>query len=357
VSLAGSRPTTIEGAPPVTASTRRWGWAQYLALVGIPILILNVITVASWLADGPSPVTNTRSAVKQADWFVARAMESVAVLIAVVVIVFLIRECRRRRRLFTFDVMFCLAGATIFWADIGLNLFQPVLVVSSEWVNLNNTCGHVPFVVNPECGTTPDPILFLFLIETFALLGVAIVLGKLAERARRRWPDVSASKLFAILFGGGAAIVIFEPVVVMPLGGWNYPGNLPLSIPLGDGFYYPAWEMIAFGGLFGVLAALRFFRDDQGLTLAERGLRQYRPPVRTAVSMLAIYAVAQLAAWGSASAPFWIAGFHQQPWRNSSPRLVNGQCDVPNGTVPQLNTNTPYGPCPGSDGWRMPVAP
>src|SRR4051812_35162453 len=94
----------------------RWGWTQYLAVVGVPILVLNTWTVVAWLADGPAPVTEFRNP-GSANWYVARTVEALAVLGSVFMIIHLVRGCRRAGRFLTLDVMFCMVGATLFWID------------------------------------------------------------------------------------------------------------------------------------------------------------------------------------------------------------------------------------------------
>jgi hypothetical protein len=327
---------------------RRFSLPHYLALLGIPVLVWNVWTVGAWLIAGPHEITRYRPRAHAIDWYGARVFEGLAIVIAFVIAVYVYRGCRRARMLLTFDVLFCLAAATQFWGDAGVNFVAPTITISSSWVNVNATCGHMPLVVNPDCGRTPDPLLFLFLLETFVPLGCAIIFGRFVSRLRTRRPEISTGQLVAVVIAGGFALALLEPLVIIPLHLWNYPGTPP-AIDLGGGFRYPLFEIACFGPWFGVLASVRIFRNDRGQTIVERGLDRHTPRTRKAVTWLALYTIFQIAIWGFASMPYWVLGINQHPWPREPIQLVNGMCNAPG------VSGTRYGPCPGSRGFRMPV--
>jgi len=334
------------------AVTKRpgWGWPQYLALVGAAILLVEVYTVGGWLLDGPHQITKFREGYTR-DWYAARVFESGMVILSIYVIVKVVRGCRQQRKLFTFDVLFCLTGFSMLWASSMVNFFTPMFTFSSNLVNLNDVCGHIPFVVNEDCGRVPNPVLFIGLFETFGLLGIAMLLGTLATRIRGRWPSVRNTQLFGFFLLGGMIIVLLEPLLIIPLHLWTYPGT-PISIELGGtAWRYPLFpEILCFGFMLGIPAALRFFRDDRGQTFVERDLERYSPKVRTLVAGLALYTFAQIAVIGCATIPLWPLAFHQREWGTMPPALNNGLCDQP-GVI----EHTRYGPCPGSPGFKLPM--
>jgi hypothetical protein len=333
---------------PFEASARpaRWSWSHGLALAGLPFLLWETWTVVAWLADGPQSISGYSSH-GSGSWYGARLLEGTMILISIVVAGYLVRGCVRARRFFTFDMLFCLAAGTVVWADSGPNLFLPTFLASSNWVNLNGMCGHMPFVVNPDCGRVPDPILFNFLSDFFGLLGLAVVAAALITRARSRWPGVSNRRLFGmVLVGGIVADVIMETGVVIPLRLWTY--NVPLSLPMGGGFRYPVLEMFV-GGLFlGLVVAVRVFKNDRGETLVEQGLERYSPRARTGITLLALYGFVQLVTWIPGTLPMLPMGFYQPRWKDLPAHVINGVCDAPG------FSGTRYGPCPASPGYRMP---
>ncbi|WP_354699680.1 spirocyclase AveC family protein [Paraconexibacter sp. AEG42_29] len=337
-------------APSDTARRRAWGWPHYLALLALPILFLETWTVVSWLADGPSQITEYRTGEHGKEFWGARGFEAFAIVLSLWVISKLIKDCRAQGRLLTFDVMFCIACATLFWANGGNNFFQPMFSISSEFVNLNDTCGHNPLIVNPDCGRFANPMIFLGLFEVFGLLGCAMLLGGVARRCKERWPGLTRPQLYGIVSLGGCVLVLGEPAVLLPLNLWTFPGT-PLSVSIGgEAFRYPfAPEVLVFGLWIGTIAAVRIFKDDNGLAIVERGLDRHSPRVRTGITLLAMYGVVQIATWGQSTAPMWVLGFNQQQWPAMPAHVQNGLCDSPG------VTGTRYGPCPGTPGYRMPI--
>lgn len=324
----------------------RWSWAQYLALIGLPILLVEVWTVTAWLIDGPYQITEFRSR-DSINWYAARVYEVLGVGLALSVGTRVVRACLRQRRA-TFDALFVLAGMTLFWADASLNFYQPILLMSSNFVNLNNPLGHLPFAVNPDLGRMPEPLLFTIPLESFGLLAGAMALGKAAEVVRRRRPGISTAKLVGLLFCIAVLLELLLEVPAIALGLWTYTLPEAMSLPLGRGFRLPMAEILATALWFLCCALLRNFKDDRGRTLVERGLERYNKLQRTAICFLAVYGSLQLISWIPAVLPVVAVGPYQNEWPKYPAYVLNGMCDVP-GT-----TGTRYGPCPGSPDFRTP---
>lgn len=339
-------PIRLEGVAPPASRARRWGWPQYLAVVGVAFLIWNGWTLVAWLADGPRQVTEFRDP-HSVSWWAAHILEGSLVVASIPVVVLLIRGCRRERRFLTFDVMFCLCCSMILWGDVGINVFQPVYVSSSNFVNLTGPCGHMPFVVNPDCGRVPDAILMFFLLETFMLLAFSKGFARLVARWRSRRPDLTNPQLFLRMIGV-AAIASLGEIVAIGLGLWTYTGPRWMSISPGSGGNYHFIILIETSVFFAAVAAIYVFRNDRGETIVERGLDGYPPRRRRAITCLALYAAVQLLLWGPGSTPMAIASFFQDGWRKMPAHLLNDVCDAPG------VTGTRYGPCPGSPGYQMP---
>lgn len=338
-------------APILTRQPRRWSLPHYLVLLGVPFLFFEVWTVTAWLLDGPSQVTEYRD-VGSASWWAARVWEGIAITIAILVIAYLVHGCRREHRLFTFDVMFCLAGATIWWSDMGANFLQLNFLESSNWINLNNTCGHIPLIVNPDCGRLPDPLLFDVILETFGYMGLSLICAGIIRRARDRWPGISTPKLMGVVLLSTVIFdLILEPGTVMQFELWSYTGSPANSLSLGNGVRYAFVEILCGGICIGLFVSLRLFTDDRGRTICERGLERYSLRRQRLITFGALYGIFQFLAFVVAGVPFWFVGPgpYADSWEKLPAHLVNGVCDAP-GNVP----GTRFGPCPGSPGYRMP---
>ena len=326
--------------------SRRWSLAHWLAVIAVPILIHEVWSVTAWLLDGPFQVTEYRDR-NHPTWYAAHAIEAAAVLVSIIVLIYVVRGCRREQTLFTFDAMFCMAGATLFYVDGSINVLGPTFLQSSQFVNLNNICGYMPFVVNPDCSRLPDAILLYFLLETFGFLGIAIVVQKIVSRLKR--PHWSKLQLFGFVMAIGILLdLLIEVGYMIPLQLYSY-GNLRGPVTTIAGVMYPWWVLIPNGIFFGAYVCIRNFKDDRSLTLVERGLERYSPRKRIGLTLLALYGAFQLVFWGL-SIPWWIANFYQGRWPANMPaHVVNDVCNAGG------FTDTRYGPCPGSEGFRLPL--
>jgi hypothetical protein len=332
--------------PNLPAVRRRWGWPQYLALTAVPILIWNVWTVVAWVADGPFQITEFRDH-GSLSWWAARVFEGGVVVLAVVMIVYLIRGCRREGQILTFDVLFCLAGATLFYADFSDNFVQPVFMATSNLTNLNDACGYMPFVINPDCSRAPHPILLYFMVETFGLLAVAVVATGIVSRIRARRPQLTFRQLFVGVIVAGVLVDFAFEIPAVVLGLWTYNAG-PLSLHFGRGLRLPIIEVIGTGLWFGLIASVRIFKDDRGRTFVERGMDHYSPKLRKGVTWLALYAVFQALTWGPGTAPVIVSGFYEKGWDKLPKDLVNNLCDAPG------IEGSRYGPCPGDPDYRLP---
>jgi len=341
---------------PVAVTRRRprpsWGWAQWLAVMALPILFLEAWTLIGWLADGPSQLTKYRNDGLGREWWGARIGEVAVIVISLIVLTKVVRDCRRQRKFLTLDVMFCICGALMIWGAGGLNFFQPNFVYTSEFINLNDPCGHMPGVVNPDCGQLHFPVVFLGLLFTFGLLGISMEIEAVVVRpARRRWPHLSTAQIFGLILAASAVISLAEPLFIIPMHMWTYPGA-PWAIELGgDAWRWPPFPEYGVFILFaGLPTAIRILRDDRGRTIVERGLDHYSAKVRGVVSLLALYTLIQLVLWIPGTAPDWLLGWRTTEWAKLPLSVNNGLCDQP-GVI----QGTRYGPCPGSPGYRMPV--
>jgi len=318
-----------------------------LAFVGVLIVGYALWTWGAWLSDGPHPVTKYRDPSSPSLW-VARGYEVVMVIATVAILVHVVRGCIRKRA-FTTDASILVAGFfTLFW-DPMVNWMQPNFFYSSQWINVNTWTGYAPGVVNPTASQMPQPIVFIGLIYPFGLLGFSMVLNKGMSAARSRWPELSNAGLIALTFVGGLSLglLLEAPMFLMNL--WGLPGA-PRALALFDNNHRFAWaEYVTTTIVFTTMGCVRFFRNDKGQTIAERGLQNLSAAARAVVATLATVTLFAMAMWVLLLIQI-PAGLHAAPYPQGYPKhMINDLCDV------QPGMHTEYGPCPGTPGFRMPV--
>ena len=319
------------------------------ALAGLGLLIVGYAlwTWGAWLADGPRPVTEFRDLNSPTLW-VARGYEAAMVITAITVLVVVIRGCLRQRRM-TFDAMMIVAGFfTLFW-DPMVNWMQPNFFYSSQWINLNTWVSYAPFVVNPTAGQMPQPMVFIGLIYPFGWVPFAMLLNAGMAAVKRRRPMLSHARLIGLTYLGalGLCMALEAPMFLMNL--WGLPGA-PAALALFDDDHRFAWaEYVTTAIVFTTVAAVRFFKNDKGQTLPERGLDGLGAARRAIIATLASIALFAMSMWVLILVQL-PAGLHASPYPQGYPdHMINNLCDVKPGM------HTEYGPCPGSPGFRMPV--
>ena len=326
-------------APAGAPATRPWQLPHYLAGLGILSVVWGAVTVIPWLLDGPEPVTGyARSG--SGSWYAARIYEAVALLLSAGVATVVIRQCRRERRL-TFDAKFCIAWFLMFWVDPVINMVAPIWMYSSNWVNLSAWCGHMPLVLNADCGRIPEPVLFMWPLYTFGFLAFVMIANAGMRAAKRRWPHLSTAKLVGLAAIGGMLLDLALELPMYHLHLWGFPGAPGELALMGGTNRYPLVQVV-FGALvFSPCALLRYCKNDRGETVTERGLETLSPRGRAVVSTMAthglVFIIAMVVTIGSVA-----YGMYSDPYPRMPAHLVNGMCDAPG------ITGTAYGACPGS---------
>jgi hypothetical protein len=339
------RPTEAHtaGAPP----RRRWQPVHYWALLGLALGLYVAWMLVAWVADGPTQVTEFRDH-SDVSWWAARGLEAVAILVALGMSIYLVRDCIKNRQL-TLITRICIACLATMVFDSFINFYQPIWFYSSQLVNLSAPCGHAPGVVNPDCGALPWPIIFGPLMYGFGLPLGALLISAALRRLRARRPNISTIQLILLALAVGFLLDIAVDGGLMQFHLWAHPGFPDwFSIGGNSPYRYSFVLMIADGLIFLMPGLLLFFRDDRGQTFVERGLDQVRPGARSGLSLLAhigILGSTVLVAAGICA----VWGAYSSPYPHFPPHLINKLCDGAG------SARTAYGPCPGSDGYRMPI--
>jgi hypothetical protein len=332
---------------PTEASAKRWRLPHYLAVLALPLMVNQAWTLCSWLADGPHQVTEYRER-DSVSWYAAHTLEAAVCFGSIFVIAHLVRGCRREGRILTFDVMWCICWGTSFYLNYSVSFIQPVFSISSNFVNLNNPCGHMPLVVNPDCGRAVDAPLFWWPVEAFMFLVIAKWMAKQIGRLRQRQPHLSTGQVLGYLIGFSMALALLE-LVPLALGLWAYGGPRWMSLDIGPGAQFNLFIWVETALTLAAMGAVFTFRDDNGLHITERHLKRHTARVRTTISFLAMYSTVNLIFLGPGTLPMATVSYFQDGWPKLPAHLVNGICDAPG------FAGTRYGPCPGSPGWRAPV--
>ncbi|MHB8694449.1 MAG: spirocyclase AveC family protein [Solirubrobacteraceae bacterium] len=254
--------------------------------------------------------------------------EVISPLIALVVIYrTLVRPWMRDRAIAT-DGLLCLAFLAIVWQDPISNYAAPYLTYNSYLLNMGSWVQGIPGwgTASHPGAMTVDPVLFSAPNYVFATLFMAILGGKYLDAIGRRAPRVSNAGRVAILFGTMLIVwPIIEGGMYTPLGFFAFPGGAFSLFP--DAYdKYPLPQVLCAAAYMVGFTALRYFKNDKGQTIAERGVDRLRVGIRsrTALRLLALVGVSNLiylatyniplAAWTGATTGAWPADLQSRSY-------------------------------------------
>jgi hypothetical protein len=347
------RPVAPEA--PTSAPVKWWAALGALVLVFMTVILVRWVTgpLFQTVPVGPSPVPTY---MKVAIMF----FQITCIPAALACIYFLVIKPWRRDGRLSVDGALTIAFATLWFQD-------PLSAYSGHWftynawaVNFGSWVNSIPYATGKAApgAMVVEPILIIPGVYVWVFVLTMFMGSWIMRSARGRWPGLSNMKLAIICIAVMWAFdVLFEGVIFMPLGVWEYPGG-HLNIFAGTYHQFPLTEVFTAGSLFAGVALLRYFKNDRGETLADRGLESLkisdrRKSVLRALAMIGAvqaimfftYNVANT--WTATRSGEWPADLQQRSY------LTNGICGAgtdqacPGPAVPQFRNNN-HNPNSGS---------
>jgi len=250
------------------------------ALLGVGWLALMAYVYVNWITGpdfkrvpaGPTPLPG---------WMKTEltALEIVLPILAIGFIYWLfVRPWRREGRVGV-DGLFVVAFFFMFFQDPLSAYAQPWFTYNSYLIQYGSWVAGVPGMTAFHRGgaMVNEPLLIIPAVYAIALV-IANGYGCLVMRRIRSWrPQTSAPSLIAMLLVAMMCFdFVFEGLIMLPLGIWEYPGGHWAILWPHSYHKYPFEETITFAAILTVTASVRFFRDDKGHTVIERGIEELR---------------------------------------------------------------------------------
>lgn len=304
------------------------GWA----VVGLGFLALETYIFGAWILSGPERTPNGPSPIPTWMKITTPTLEVLATLSAIVWIYYVVIRPWRRQGHLSLDGLFTLAFLTLFWLDPMSNLVQTNFTYNTTFFNFGSWVNYIPGWIAPRNDLIPEPLLFAFPLYASVVFGGVVLANYLMRKAQTRWPQLGKLGLVAICFLSMVILdCIMEPAF-MVLAGWTYPSAIHgLTVFQGRYFQFPIYEAIYWGGAWTVYASLRYFRDDRGQTIVERGIERVRGSARkkTFLRFCALVGVITVITFAFYEIPMWMTTMHAHDWpqdiRNRS-YLTDGIC-------------------------------
>jgi Spirocyclase AveC-like len=212
---------------------------------------------------------------------------------------FIIRSYRRERKVNANALLLCVMFGVLWVQDPWVSYYQPVFTFNSYMPNMGSWVANVPGWQSIAAGhpgaMQAYPVFFLIPLYAYALFTVTLLCAFLMRRAKARWPRLSNPVLLAGCWLFASVLALVMEGLWLRLGFYGYWEGIP-SLTLFHGHYYqvPVYESALLGLWWTFFAALVYFRNDRGETLAERGISRVRAsePVKVGLRLLALVGLA-----------------------------------------------------------------
>jgi hypothetical protein len=340
VAAAPALAPRVEPAPPRFRPIKWW------AALGGANVALAIYVLARWLTSGDLYRTppGADPIPDYARWAV-HVWDVITPIIAVITVyVWAIRPWRREGRL-TFDGILVIALPICYFQDPLLNYYQYNFSYNSYAVNFGGWLGAFPGTLLPNAHLHPEPLLAIGPTYIWAVLLPVVLCCSLMKQCKRRWPQMGNLSLLTIVFVFFFVFdLVLEPLLFIRLSQlWAYTGSIHgVTLFPGSRYQFPLWEPLFYAAWVTLITALRFFRDDRGHTILDRGIDDIRASAgqKTTLRVLAMTGCVAAISFVTYYGPWGLlVGPHVNVWAKDVPSyLTNGIC----------GPGTPY-PCPAPD--------
>ena len=263
-----------------------------LAAVGVLALVVEAWVIGRWVTGpnfkqtpiGPSEVPmymkvglTGLTAIGLVAWFVCLWH-------------FLIKPWKRERRI-TVDGMFAITFVLIYWMDPLGDLVMPQFTYNAWLWNRGSWLSEAGSLM-PHAGRIPEPVFLTGPLYLWCVFGVVVGANVLMRKAKARWPQLGTFGMVAGTIGCFIVWDLFWELTFIRIGYWTYPTTPHWLTVFGGNWYrIHLTEPMAWGTCWAAFALLRYFKDDKGRTIAERGVDQVRTSSRnqSLLRFLAIY--------------------------------------------------------------------
>jgi hypothetical protein len=184
----------------------------------------------------------------------------------------LIKPWIRDKRI-SWDGMLMLCLLTMWLQDPMCNYFNFTFMYNAYFVNMGSWCLHLPGWQSPRGSNLPEPIFLMGGIYLWWTTINVIAFSWALKKLRVWLPQFSVLAHVPIAY---AVVCILDLALELPAcrtGLFAYPGAPAwATLWAGKSYQFPVYETLFMNFNYMVIGLLRFYRDDKGESMAERGV-------------------------------------------------------------------------------------
>ncbi|WP_063002675.1 spirocyclase AveC family protein [Nocardia mikamii] len=329
--LSSEKPTVTDGpgrtigvgeaAEPAAQDRLRVKRVQVWATAGGLLLALQVYVWVRWITgpyfqrvpSGPdSPPMYMKA-------FLTMNAVVVCVVLPVAIWWFIVRPWLRERRI-TLDGILLVSMGLMFFQDPLLNYLNTWCTYNTWLFNRGSWSSDIPGWVSPEQPghQVSEPLLVNAPGYAAGVLMITIFGCWVMRRIKSRWPNITNLRLILATYAFTFVLdFVMEACFLLPFGLYTYPGaTRSVSFAAGTYHQWPIYEGLMWGAVQAGLCCLRYFTDDRGRTVVERGLDHIRGGFarQQFARFLAVFAAVSVCFFVLYNVPAQWIGMHADPW-------------------------------------------
>lgn len=284
-------------APATSLEGRRARPIVFWAVVGAGFVVLAIYIFTSWiLSDDFQRIETGADELGSVTKFWVDFFQILSLVAAAAIVVICVRQCLRERRI-TFDTMLVIAWISVYWQDPIINYIRTGFFYNSEFINFGSWTEHIPGWMSPNGALLPEPIAFVGALYVWLGPAASLLTYWVMRRAKARWPRLGNVGLVVTAWLVMVALDLFCELIWVRTEMYAYSGTVHgLSIWGGEKYQFPIYESVLWPMMWTAMGALKYFRDDKGHTVVERGVERVRAVRwRTPLRVLAIIGFANVA--------------------------------------------------------------
>lgn len=243
------------------------------AVIGVAFMAMMVYVFSAWIFSDDFRRMGTGATPVPGYMTIAGRTQEALGAVGMLAILYCVawRPWRRTGR-FSTDGLFVLGMMWCWWQDPLYSYVTSSFSYSTVTWNMGGWACHIPGFQSPNGCNIPQPLIWDIAFYVIGMAGGTILGAALLRRWRARKPHVSTVTMFAATFAAfWIADLICEGLWVR-LGLYHYGGGIDgWNLFAGKWYQFPLYEPIAVGIMMTAMVAVRFFVNDRGETVVERG--------------------------------------------------------------------------------------